>query len=312
MSTKKAAKTARTAKRSTKAAAQDTIARKDDRKGDRRKEDPGRKVALASKPPKTAKLAKTAAAQNLKQKTAGAGPRTSPPEQAPPAAARASKVTKTSAATSGKKAAKRAASAPAAAKLAAGPRPSRSRRSTARRHSELTPRIIARLRQALLDKHRDLVGAVRSSKGDSREQTTDGTEDYIDYAVSSYDREFLLSLTELEQRELRRVEEALRRMDRGEYGFCQASGEEIPLKRLEAQPWARYSLRIQELEDQGLLEQEEFESSEPDEEMLEEPDYEELEEEEEEEEEQEDELEYRDEIPGDDNLNDPDTEERVV
>jgi DnaK suppressor protein len=216
---------------------------------------------------------------------------------------------------------KGAKAAPAAKKAArgaqavggAGP-PGRKRKPGsrgARRHSELTPKIITRLRQKLLDKHRDLVGAVTSSKGDSREQATDGTEDYIDYAVSSYDREFLLSLTELEQRELRRVEEALRRIDQGDYGFCQASGEEIPLKRLEAQPWARYCLRVQELEDQGLLDQDDFDTpGDGEEEAVDELDTEADEDEEAEEEEEE--IEYRDEIPGDDGLSDPDAEERVV
>jgi DnaK suppressor protein len=205
--------------------------------------------------------------------------------------------------------AKKAARAPQASASAASGDRKRKKSSRPRRHSELTPRIIARLRQKLLDKHRDLVGAVTSSKGDSREQGTDGTEDYIDYAVSSYDREFLLSLTELEQRELRRVEEALRRIEQGDYGFCQASGEEIPLKRLEAQPWARYCLRVQELEDQGLLDQDDFETGEGDDEV------DELEEEgddDEEPEEEEEEIEYRDEIPSDDSLSDPDAEERVV
>ena len=32
-----------------------------------------------------------------------------------------------------------------------------------------------------------------------------------------------------------------------------ASGDEIPLKRLEVQPWARYSVHNQDLVDQGLL-----------------------------------------------------------
>ena len=43
-----------------------------------------------------------------------------------------------------------------------------------------------------------------------RERQADGTEDYIDYAVSSYDRDFTLSLTELERRQMLLVEDALR------------------------------------------------------------------------------------------------------
>ena len=128
-------------------------------------------------------------------------------------------------------------------------KPSRKRR----RHPQLTPKVLEGLRRRLLEKRRELLGSVASSAGDRRDQKLDGTEDYIDYAVNSYDREFLLSLTEMDQKGLFLVEDALRRMDRNEYGYCMASGDEIPLKRLEVQPWARYSVHNQDLVDQGLL-----------------------------------------------------------
>ena len=81
----------------------------------------------------------------------------------------------------------------------------------------------------------------------------DGTEDYIDYAVSSYDRDFTLSLSEMERKQLVLAEEALRRIARGEFGTCLNCGQEIPEKRLEVEPWARYCIRCQELDEQGLL-----------------------------------------------------------
>lgn len=113
---------------------------------------------------------------------------------------------------------------------------------------------LRRFRRALLDKRDGLLQAYLNAKGDSRNRTLDGTEDYIDYAVSSYDREFLLSLTEMDQKHLMLVEEALRRIERRrDYGQCAQCQQEIPLKRLEVQPWARYCLRCQELDEQGLL-----------------------------------------------------------
>jgi DnaK suppressor protein len=99
--------------------------------------------------------------------------------------------------------------------------------------------------------HAELVQSYLSAKGNSRSRESDGTEDYIDYAVSSYDREFLLSLTELEQQRLKLVDEALRRLDRGEYGLCVQCERPIRPKRLEVQPWARYCVRCQELADRG-------------------------------------------------------------
>lgn len=110
-------------------------------------------------------------------------------------------------------------------------------------------------REALLRRQADLMQAYSTSKGDSQSHLDSGTEDYIDYAVNSYAREFLLSLSELDRKQLLLVEEALRRIDRGEYGDCQQCGEPIAPKRLEVAPWVRHCVRCQELEEKGLLPQ---------------------------------------------------------
>jgi DnaK suppressor protein len=113
-------------------------------------------------------------------------------------------------------------------------------------------------RELLLKKRQDLMRAYAISKGDSQAELDNGTEDYVDYAVNSYAREFLLSLTELDRKHLLLVEEALNRIDRGEYGYCQQCAEDINVKRLEVQPWARHCVRCQELEEKGLLPQSPF------------------------------------------------------
>jgi DnaK suppressor protein len=113
----------------------------------------------------------------------------------------------------------------------------------------------AHFRDLLLKKRQDLMRAYAISKGDSQAELDNGTEDYVDYAVNSYAREFLLSLTELDRKHLLFVEEALNRIDRGEFGYCQQCGEDISPKRLEVQPWARHCVRCQELEEKGLLPQ---------------------------------------------------------
>jgi len=128
----------------------------------------------------------------------------------------------------------------------------------------------AHFRDLLLKKRQDLMRAYAISKGDSQAELDNGTEDYVDYAVNSYAREFLLSLTELDRKHLLLVEEALNRIDRGEYGYCQQCGEDVALKRLEVQPWARHCVRCQELEEKGLLPQFPFHAGE-DEESADEP-----------------------------------------
>jgi DnaK suppressor protein len=122
--------------------------------------------------------------------------------------------------------------------------------SVATRRKEAAP-----FRDLLLKKRQQLMHAYSISKGDSQSDLDNGTEDYVDYAVNSYAREFLLSLTELDRKQLLAVEDALNRIDRGEFGYCQQCGEEINRKRLDVQPWARHCVRCQELEEKGILPQ---------------------------------------------------------
>ena len=105
----------------------------------------------------------------------------------------------------------------------------------------------------LVSRRTALIESYHSAKGNTKASTAGGTEDYIDYAVSSYDRDFSLSLTELERTQILLVEEALRRIRRGEYGSCLNCNVTIPQRRLEVEAWARYCISCQELDDQGLL-----------------------------------------------------------
>jgi DnaK suppressor protein len=148
-----------------------------------------------------------------------------------------------------------------ASKVAAAPRPAAPAVPVPERRIDKARRAqwrkeMEKYRIALLAKQRELTEAYATVKGESREAPgSDGTEDYIDYAVNSYAKEFLLSLTELDRKQLILVEDALRRIDRGEYGRCNQCGDPINPKRLEVQPWARHCVRCQELEEQGLLPQ---------------------------------------------------------
>ena len=110
-------------------------------------------------------------------------------------------------------------------------------------------------RKLLQTKQSEIMQNFSKSKAESRSAGDDGTEDYIDYAVNSYAKEFLLSLTDLERQQLVLIQESLVRIRTGEYGNCQQCGEEIITKRLDAAPWARHCVRCQELEEQGLLPQ---------------------------------------------------------
>jgi DnaK suppressor protein len=49
-----------------------------------------------------------------------------------------------------------------------------------------------------------------------------------------------------ERKLISKIDEALERIERGEYGFCEETGEPIGVKRLEARPVATLSIEAQE------------------------------------------------------------------
>jgi DnaK suppressor protein len=67
-----------------------------------------------------------------------------------------------------------------------------------------------------------------------------------DQAQISHDEFVSSRMNGLDYRQLRLVEEALDRLDAGDYGICLACDEPIPEKRLRALPWARYCVACQE------------------------------------------------------------------
>lgn len=67
-----------------------------------------------------------------------------------------------------------------------------------------------------------------------------------DQAQISHDEFVSLRLNSLDYAQLRLVEEALDRLDSGDYAICMACEQAIPPKRLRVVPWARYCVKCQE------------------------------------------------------------------
>jgi len=67
-----------------------------------------------------------------------------------------------------------------------------------------------------------------------------------EYLEIAYEKDFALSLLSQEQDALYEVEEALKRIENNVYGICEMSGEQIPVERLKAIPFARYTVECQQ------------------------------------------------------------------
>jgi RNA polymerase-binding transcription factor DksA len=115
--------------------------------------------------------------------------------------------------------------------------------------------------RALLDQERERLEGVRAvveGEGMSEEREDESLSELAaadqhqaDVGTETFEREKDLSILERVEAELADVEHALRRLDEGTYGRCEACGKPIGDERLEAMPAARFCL-----DDQALAERE--------------------------------------------------------
>ena len=82
-------------------------------------------------------------------------------------------------------------------------------------------------------------GLTSESEGESLGELSSVDQHPADVGTETFNRERDLSILERVQAELADVEHALRRLDDGTYGFCEACAAAIPFERLEAIPHAR-------------------------------------------------------------------------
>lgn len=111
--------------------------------------------------------------------------------------------------------------------------------------NHLKKKEIKILTRRLKEVRREIIGDVEATARQSNEFGGDGTQDTGDLAAATYSRQVLLELGERERIRLREVEAAFVRIEDGSYGICEESDEPIPYTRLEAVPYARYTVTAQ-------------------------------------------------------------------
>ena len=71
-------------------------------------------------------------------------------------------------------------------------------------------------------------------------------QDEGDKAESSYTKEFLLNLSSSERKQIKLIDDALKRIKENNYGKCQMCGKDVGMKRLSVVPWTPYCIQCQE------------------------------------------------------------------
>src|SRR5436853_7724197 len=119
-------------------------------------------------------------------------------------------------------------------------------------HSErkLTPFMrkqkekLLQLRDAMVDSMAGVAQDTLRSRAEGSEASAFGMHQ-ADAGSDAYDRDFALSLLSQEQDALYEIDKELKRIGLGTYGKCEMSGKQIPRARLEAIPFARFTVECQ-------------------------------------------------------------------
>ena len=113
-------------------------------------------------------------------------------------------------------------------------------------------------RTLLLEQLRQQTETARGNQSDALEHAAndDGVKDVADQSVKDVSQEIEYRLSERASQVVADIDQALMRIDEGSYGVCARCGKDIPERRLDALPTARYDAECQTLIEQNTGEDE--------------------------------------------------------
>ncbi len=109
----------------------------------------------------------------------------------------------------------------------------------------MSPKQLEYFRQKLLTWRAELVEESRETISNLRDEVRD-VGDEAERATRETENSLELRTRDRYRKLIKKIDQALSRVDDGEYGYCEETGEEIGLARLEARPIATLCLDAQE------------------------------------------------------------------
>lgn len=114
---------------------------------------------------------------------------------------------------------------------------------------------IAKFKKRLEEMRRHLTQSLKGSTAEVKtpDESTGYSQHQADQGTDDFDRTISLEVTSREYNVLRQIERALEKIAENTYGVCDITGEDIPLQRLEAVPYATMTVKAQEQVEKGLI-----------------------------------------------------------
>lgn len=110
----------------------------------------------------------------------------------------------------------------------------------------MNPVMLEYFRQRLIEWREELIKESEQTISETLQTTELQKPDIADRAAAETDHALELRTRDRERKLISKINQALERIDEGEYGYCEETGEPISLPRLKARPIATLSLEAQE------------------------------------------------------------------
>ena len=101
-------------------------------------------------------------------------------------------------------------------------------------------------RLKLIDWKNSLLKDSNQTLNNLQKEENSSKPDITDRASEEIERSFELRTRDRERKLINKIDAAIKRIEDGDYGFCEETGEPIGIKRLEARPVATLSIEAQE------------------------------------------------------------------
>ena len=112
--------------------------------------------------------------------------------------------------------------------------------------TSLTAKELKAFMSMLYERRKSLMHDLGAMENHALRANKDGSSQMpihpADLGSDTYDQDLNLGLAAKERQLIREIDEAIQRIKKKTYGICQASGKVIPLARLNAKPWAKYTV----------------------------------------------------------------------
>jgi len=120
-------------------------------------------------------------------------------------------------------------------------------------HSPFADNVLLLFASGLREEQRELAHAIERAQKEIRALTDSGPSDVVDDSRDNASKEAAFASYSQNRTRLRKVELALQRISKGDFGICAVCEGPIGLKRLHAIPWANNCIECQEQSEQGSV-----------------------------------------------------------